>query len=618
MLITHLREERRSVLPEGETSRSTWVRMCEAAIQELWDEATHRLAGGPVKGVALAAVGSLGRRDCGPESDIDLVLLHDGVDHPEIAGGVPGLADALWYPLWDSHVDLDHSVRSLSQCRDVASSDLAASIALLDIRCIAGDAGLVSQASRLIHSDWRRGARLRFAQLEEERNERIARAGELAYEIEGDIKQAAGGIRDVLMIRALVASWLAERPAVDYSQAHAFLLDVRDALASITRRHGHVLAIRLHTEVAHLLGIEGEYPEDELLVRVSNAARIIRGAYEDTAARARRNVTPTRMRRRLVRGKRRPVFDVVAPGIIHATGELALASDAYPDRDSILDLSLYSIRNNLPIRQATLINLKEERAWNKRAHKEVLQDKCNELWERGVQSSAPEIRTQYHHGETYGARPHCEPWTVSDREKFEEILASGPAQVLVWEQLDLAELISDIIDQWLHVRNVPQRSIIHRHTVDRHQIEAVSLLPSSRTLENKGMMDLPARHRSALLLATFLHDIGKRPGKPGHSKRGAGIAKEIVRGMGYSQEIVDDVETLVRHHLLLGDLATSADPTDAATQHRIRSAVGHGTLLDCLHLLTQADARSCKPEAWDDWKASLVAELVLTARQEHA
>jgi [protein-PII] uridylyltransferase len=45
-------------------------------------------------GLALVAVGSLGRREPPPHGDVDLVLVHDG--RPEIAA----LADALWDPLW--------------------------------------------------------------------------------------------------------------------------------------------------------------------------------------------------------------------------------------------------------------------------------------------------------------------------------------------------------------------------------------------------------------------------------------------------------------------------------------------------------------------------------------
>ena len=96
-----------------------------------------READGPQRGVALAAVGSLARRELGPRSDIDLVLLHDGKDR-EL---VNTLAEGLWYPLWDSSVRLDHSVRTPAECADVAGRELTAGVGLLDLRVLAGDAG---------------------------------------------------------------------------------------------------------------------------------------------------------------------------------------------------------------------------------------------------------------------------------------------------------------------------------------------------------------------------------------------------------------------------------------------------------------------------------------------
>ncbi len=77
--------------------------------------ALYTQVGGPDQGVALACVGSLARRELGPRSDIDLVLLHDGK-----TAGVSALAERLWYPIWDAKVKLDHSVRTPVECASIA------------------------------------------------------------------------------------------------------------------------------------------------------------------------------------------------------------------------------------------------------------------------------------------------------------------------------------------------------------------------------------------------------------------------------------------------------------------------------------------------------------------
>src|SRR6478672_7764664 len=105
------------------------------ALSEAYDEWLQTLLE-PHDGVALVAVGGLGRREPAPYSDLDLVLLHEG----RIAG-LSDLADAIWYPIWDSGISLDHSVRTPEQALAVAKDDLKALLGLLDIRHIAGDAG---------------------------------------------------------------------------------------------------------------------------------------------------------------------------------------------------------------------------------------------------------------------------------------------------------------------------------------------------------------------------------------------------------------------------------------------------------------------------------------------
>src|SRR2546421_11990531 len=78
----------------------------------------------PVPGVALAAVGGLGRRECAPHGDVDLVLLHEGrADNLRLAGpahDIAELAQAIWYPIWDARIGLDHSVRTVAEALSVA------------------------------------------------------------------------------------------------------------------------------------------------------------------------------------------------------------------------------------------------------------------------------------------------------------------------------------------------------------------------------------------------------------------------------------------------------------------------------------------------------------------
>lgn len=583
LAISTLRDARRGV-KRGPTSRATWTHLDEFAARELWEHALHDRELVEAPGLALAAVGSLGRGDAGPESDLDLVMIHDGGRHSELKDGITGFADSLWYPIWDANIELDHSVRSLDECRSVARSDLSAGLAMLDLRYIAGDRTLVDEATSAVLTDWRRASRLRFSSLVEEQIARRRRFGRLPYLIEGDLKEAAGGLRDALLIKAIVASWLAERPAIAYEPSYQFLLDVRDALTLSSHRHNNVLRMAYQDDVAYMLGYSGASgadPADELLADISNAARTIRAAYADTVRRATRStaVSSRWLQPRIIRGRVVPPhLTEVAPGVGERSGELVLTEHSVPGAPRVLfRMASAAAARDLPIRPATL----------------------QHMFDAGA-------GTAFSHGYL---------WPEWARVDFESVLSSGRSQISVWEQLDMAGLLTQLIPAWAGVRNLPQRSAIHRHTVDRHQIEAESLLPQLVSTDGMGLASLSPPRKTVLLLATFFHDIGKRPGVPGHSERGADMIPNILAPMGYGATACGEVALLVRHHLLLSEMATSADPEDPQTVEQIAEAVHRDSeLLTCLHILTQADASSCKEGTWDEWKASLVAQLVAKTR----
>ena len=104
---------------------------------------------GAEPGVALVAVGGYGRRELLPRSDLDVVLLHGGRDD------IAGIADRIWYPVWDSGVELDHAVRTVPQARRVARSDLKVALGLLSARHVAGDPELTERLREGALEDWR-------------------------------------------------------------------------------------------------------------------------------------------------------------------------------------------------------------------------------------------------------------------------------------------------------------------------------------------------------------------------------------------------------------------------------------------------------------------------------
>ena len=157
--------------------------------------------------LALVAVGGLGRREPAPFSDLDLVLLHDGrID------GLTEIAEAIWYPVWDGGIGLDHSVRTPEQAVAVAKDELKALLGLLDIRHIAGDAGLTGRVRGAVLDVWRASAVKRLPELRAASQERWEVAGEGAFLLEPNLKDSRGGLRDGQALRALAMAQLVDFP----------------------------------------------------------------------------------------------------------------------------------------------------------------------------------------------------------------------------------------------------------------------------------------------------------------------------------------------------------------------------------------------------------------------
>ena len=518
-----------------------------------WVEAA---AGEPTSGLALAAVGSIARGDAGPLSDYDLVLLHEGRGRNTTT--VDAFADRLWYPMWDSGITIDHSVRTLAQCRQVAATDLSAAVGLLDLSFVAGDEQVVTAARAALAHDWRANARKRLPEVLEAVSTRHTRMGDCAHLIEPDLKEARGGLRDMTVLRALTAAWLADRPHGEVDAAYLRLLDVRDAVHVVTGRARDRLGREDHDAVAALLGYD---ETDRMLTDVSQAARVLAYALDITLRRA----SQSQRARLLRRGPRRPALEPLGFGLFRHDGEVVLGPGVDPKANPLLALraALVAARGGMPLAPATLANL------------------------------------------AAGCPPLPQPWPADALALFTDLLAAGPGLVSVWEGLDLAGIIEQWIPQWGQVRSRPQHNAVHRHTVDRHSIEAVVIA---------GGLVRDVHRPDLLLLAALLHDIGKVAGAADHAQVGAPIADQILARLGVGDDDRALVVRLVREHLTLVELATRRDPHDPATHAALAAAVdGSPETLALLRALTEADAIAAGPAAWTDWRAQLVGRLTREA-----
>ncbi|MEE9415733.1 MAG: [protein-PII] uridylyltransferase [Acidimicrobiales bacterium] len=461
------------------------------------------------------------------------------------------LAEEIWYPIWDYGLKLGHSVRTVADTLSLASNDLITATSILSARVIAGDESLAKELLEGAHSQWSKSNKRYLADLYEKLRQRGSEHGELAFLLEPDIKESRGGLRDIHAMgwAETTEPWIPEVDLAGLNDAYEKLNDVRVALHRITDRPSNKLLLELQDEVAAQLGYSDA---DALMADVAAAGRSVLWTSNGVFNRIHRSLRGRRLRA----GKPREV----APGVILEDRRVHLDRRNHATLDPLapLRVAVAAATHQAFIERETLTRLAEE---------------------------TPTLSN---------------PWPDEARGLLSDLLLTGKAAIPVWEALDQVGLIVKLIPEWEPCRSRPQRNAYHRFTVDRHLVEAAS---EAAALADR--VDRP----DLLVLGALLHDIGK--GYPGdHTEVGVELVASIAPRMGFDEDETTALVDMVRHHLLLPDVATRRDLDDDGTLRHVANEVETVELLELLHCLTEADSIATGPAAWGSWKAELVATLV--------
>ena len=523
----------------------------DAWLSELFDAAVAHNPGGP-SGFALVAVGGYGRRELSPQSDIDVVLLVSGRTDPA------PVAEALWYPVWDEGLKLGHAVRTVTEAVDLASSDLDTATSMLAVRHIAGDTSLTNELAERSLAMWRKRASKWLAQLSTSVRRRHAGAGDAAFLLEPDVKDGRGGLRDVHAVHWAEAarSVMLDGDDAAFTDAYAVLLDARVELHRRTGRRGDILLLQEQDAVAAALGYSDA---DAFMRRFSEAARTI--AWRSDEVWERIDATLAASVTNSLTGRFRRHREV-QPGVVLRDGQLVitdlLAGGTSVDPLLVLRLAVAAATEGVRIDRSSLQQLVEV------------------------------------------APPLPEPWPAEARDLFTQLWLAGPAAIDVVESLDQVGLWRLVLPEWDTVRSKPQRNAYHTFTVDRHLCQ---------TAVNAAALADRVDRPDLLVVGALLHDIGK--GLPGdHTEVGMVVVADMGARMGFDDADIAVLVDMVRHHLLLPDVATRRDLADDDTLMHVAGLVGSVSTLHLLGALTEADSAATGPAAWNDWKKGLVRKLV--------
>ena len=512
------------------------------------------------KEIALAAVGGYGRGELSPGSDLDILFLHSGKVSAE---NLKAFVNDVLYPLWDKK-SVDHSVRTRSETRDAASSDLRVATGLLDIRLIAGNPDLVAAIQLDALDFWRKNAKENLANLHKSLQERHVRAGELAYLLEPDLKEARGGLRDIQALRAISLSAAIAVPLEKISWAEGTLNNVRESLHIASGRGKDRLLFQEQDKVAKLLN----YPDaDAMMSDVARAARTVDYLLNYTW-----HALEHKEKDGLGRILKRPRITTVAKNVSASNREIVIDPFTSLDDDPVCGLRAAATAAQLGLPLSL--------------------DTCTELSEN-LKSGQGKLPT---------------PWPREARELLISLIGAGEAMVGIFESLDQEEIIFEWIPEWMSVRSLPQRNALHRHTVDRHMVEtAVHAAKLTRKVQRPDL----------LLFAALFHDIGKGA-QEDHSVRGVRLIEPIAQRIGFDAKEIEILKNLVLHHLLLSSTATRRDLDDPATIQSIVSLIPDVNTLELLHALSIADGEATGSAGWSDWKATLVNDLVQRVKRAMA
>jgi [protein-PII] uridylyltransferase len=563
--------------------------LTDALVTAAVDFATRHLhpLPAPTEGERLAvlAVGGYGRAEMAPHSDVDLLFLTPWKTTP----WAESVVESVLYILWDLRLKVGHATRSLADCIRLAREDMTIRTALLEKRFVTGDRDLSAALRRDLRREVFAGTAAEFIEAKlAERTERIRKQGGQRYVLEPNVKEGKGGLRDLQTLywigkylhgvesaAGLVQQGLFRPEEYErFRAAETFLWAVRSHLHYIAGRAMDQLTFDMQVEVAARMGYadtEGRRAVEHFMqdyfrhaTRVGELTRIFLTALED------RHVKRAPLLEGLLRRRK------VRPGYKVLHNRLTVADpDAFvADKLNLLRLFEEGLRTALLIHPDAMRLVT--------AHLHLIDDDMR----HDAEAQRIFLDLMLKHG--------------------------NPERAL--RRMNELGVLSAFIPEFEPIVAMMQFNVYHHYTVDEHIIQTVSTL--DRIERGELVEELPLSsailkggvNRKVLYVALLLHDIGK--GRPeDHSVLGAQIARRVAPRLGLSAEDCETVEWLVRHHLLMSDVAQKRDIADPRTVRDFARMVGSRKRLDLLTVLTVCDIRGVGPNTWNNWKAMLLRQL---------
>jgi len=545
---------------------------------DLWRETSMPNA------LCLVAVGGYGRGELFPHSDVDLLILLPH-DH---AAEFDAQLESLIGLFWDIGLAVGHSVRSLQECLDEAAADVTVRTNLLEARWLAGDLLAFQRMRQQLAAAMNAPVFLQAKRLEQEH--RHARFNDTAYNLEPNLKESPGGLRDlqnVLWISqglglgdswgALARNGLITSPEARQVRRHElFLQMLRVRLHYLAGRREDRLLFDFQNELAAQLGLAGNHrrrASEQLMQQYYRSAKFVRLMNEILLQNLHEQISPQL-------------------------------------QEAISINARFQARNGLlEAKSARLL----QREPNAILESFLLLEQHPEL--KGM--SATMLRSLWRVKNLINREFRNDP---RNKRLFLEILRQPAGVTVALRRMNRYGILGRYIPAFGRISGQMQHDLFHVYTVDEHILNVLRNLRRFATPKYSHEFPLCSKLITAfdkpelLYLGALFHDIAKGRGGD-HSVLGTVDAKRFCRHHGLLRQDVELVAWLVEKHLQMSSTAQKCDLSDPAVIEDFARQVQDERHLTALYLLTVADIRGTSPAVWNAWKAKLLENLFHATRR---
>ena len=538
--------------------------------------------------VSLIAVGGYGRGELHPYSDIDVLILLD----ESISDTPPDSLSSFLTQLWDVGLEIGHSVRTIQECRQQAEDDITIATNLLEARLLCGHSALFESLQQLTVTNKTWDTRRFFELKRQEQLDRHQRYNDTANNLEPNIKESPGGLRDIQVVNWVAQQhfdvknleglrqkgFLANSEYETLQKAQNFLWTIRFVLHHLAGRKQEKLMIDFQRELAKKLG----YKDDDSRLAVE---KFMKDYYRCA---------------RSVRQMNSLLLQLFEETIILADEprEVRVINRRFQSHNGYLETINPGIFAYYPYALLEVFLILQQNP---------------EL--KGVRASTiRQIHAHLHLIDDNFRRD------IKNRTLFMEIIRQPKGVTHEFRRMNELGVLGAYLPEFGRVVGQMQHDLFHAYTVDEHTLFLVGNLRRFSCEENREEFPLCSEvfnqlpKPEILYIAGIYHDIAKGRGGD-HSVLGVVDAKAFCERHNLSEYDTNIVAFLIRQHLAMSTTAQKSDLEDPNVIKKFAELVETTERLNYLYLLTVADIRATNNNLWNGWRDSLLKQLYHSTHQ---